>query len=99
MLIVPKAQGWDLFAHSEGQFSLNVKSPKKSRNGFPGPRGLGGQKSQIRVKKQVKKSRKVSFELEFRPREPVSRLFSDFFTFRVGISLDYQEKVPELIQS
>ena len=54
---------------------------------------LGGRKSQKRVKNELKSLKKVDFELVFnsfltfsppgagRPREPISRLFSDSFTF------------------
>ena len=42
------------------------KGSKKSRNGFPGPGGPGGQQSQKRVQNELKSLEKVNFQKTFR---------------------------------
>ena len=94
----------DPFDHSEGQFSPNVKKSEKSLE--VGSRGLlapGGKKSQKRFKNELKSLKNVSFELIFnsfltflppgagRPREPISRLFSDFFTFGLNCPSEWSK--------
>ena len=100
----PSAMGWDPFDHSEGQCSPNVKKVRKrSRNGLSGPPGSGGQKSQKRVKNELKSLEKVSFELVLnsfltflppetgRPREPISRPFFGLFTFGLSCPSEWSK--------
>ena len=81
---------------SAWMWKKSEKSLEMGSRGLPAPGP--GQKSQKRVKNELKSLKKVSFELVFnsfltflsRPREPISRLFSEFFTFGLKYPLNGQ---------